>query len=415
LSTIKNFAKKILSSKLFEKTGLSLINFDMVKYINHYLWIFKLPVFPKLKITYKEKIKVSNEDILLCERLLKTYKEVNREKATIEKKTSSLWAGTLKEKYCDLNSALESEDPKILASILSSMFRESFVYGLAFGDLFKHSTSTLGNKIWSLKYHDNIIALAEYLGVVRNEHPQQGQIAQVLNKNLDSIVKDIESCLQMSMSFPDVGSPYGITVNGSLITMEHPEHIYVSLRIHHAIKSYLVSDNPKNKLRLVEIGGGYGGLAFWIQTLGRIPIHSYTIIDLPMVNILQGYFLSKAFSSSEVCLFGENPKDETKFYVLPNFAFESLNHGIDVLINGNSMPEMTDQIVEDYIRTAKDKATGMFFSYNHEACAPVSGINQVLVPEIVNRVGGFERMARNASWVRNGYVEETYIKQIQTQ
>ena len=74
------------------------------------------------------------------------------------------------------------------------------------------------------------------------------------------------------------------------------------------------------------------------------------------------------------------------------------------------MPEMTDQIVEGYIRTAKDKVTGMFFSYNHEAFATASGVHHVLVSEIVNRVGGFERMARNVSWVRNGYVEETYIK-----
>ena len=102
MSTIKNFAKKVLRLKLLEKVGLSLINFDMLKSVKNYLWILKLPVFPRLKITYREKIKVSNEDILLCERLLKAYKEVNREKATIENKTSSLWAGTLKEKYCKI-------------------------------------------------------------------------------------------------------------------------------------------------------------------------------------------------------------------------------------------------------------------------------------------------------------------------
>ena len=73
---------------------------------------------------------------------------------------------------------------------------------------------------------------------------------------------------------------------------------------------------------------------------------------------------------------------------------------------------MTDQIVEDYIRVAKDKVMGIFFSYNHEAYAPVSGVNQILVPEIVNRVGGFQCMARNVSWLRNGYVEETYINTV---
>jgi len=409
LSAIKSFAKKILRSKLLEKVGLSLINYDMLKYVSHYLWIFKLPSIPKLKITYREKTKITNEDIHLCERLLKAHKLVSLEKTDTENKTSLLWADTLKEKYSKLTSALESENPETLASTLSSMFREGFVYGLASGDLVKHSTSTLGHKIWSLKYHDNITALAEFLGVVRKESPQQGRTAQALNEGFDNLAAKIEDNLKVSIDFPDVGAPYGIMANDSLITMEHPEHIYVALKIHHATQSYLDEKNYK-KAHLVEIGGGYGGLAFWIQTLGRTPVQSYTIIDLPVINVLQGYFLSKAFHPSNVCFFGESPKAETLFHVLPTISFETINHKIDILINENSMPEMTEQIVEDYIRTAKDKVTGIFFSYNHEAYAPVSGISQVLVPEIVNRVGGFKCMARNISWVRNGYVEETYIK-----
>jgi len=211
------------------------------------------------------------------------------------------------------------------------------------------------------------------------------------------------------MDFPDVGSPYGVLANNSLITMEHPEHIYAALRIHHSIRNFLGEEDCK-KYQLVEIGGRYGGLAYWIRSLGKIATHSYTIIDLPMMNVLQGYFLSKAFCPSEVCLFGESPTEEAIFHVLPTISFEVLNHKIDVLINENSMPEMTDQIVENYIKIAKDKVTGLFFSYNHEAYAPIFGINQVLVPEIVKKVGGFSCVARNVSWVRNGYVEETYIK-----
>ena len=42
MSVIRSFAKKVLSLKLLEKVGVSLINFDMLKYVNHYLWIFKL-------------------------------------------------------------------------------------------------------------------------------------------------------------------------------------------------------------------------------------------------------------------------------------------------------------------------------------------------------------------------------------
>jgi len=409
MSAIRSFAKKVLSLELLEKVGVSLINYDMLKYVSHYLWIFKLFSIPKLKITYREKHEVTDEDIHLCERLLKAYKAVGLESAKVTKTTGAFWAGSLKEKCGKLASALESEDPRILASILSGMFREHFVYGLASGDLVKHSRSALGNKIWSINYYDKIVSLAEYLGIVRRESAQQGRIAVALNGNLGLLVKEIENYLGSSIDFPDVGSPYGILANNSLITMEHPEHIYVALRIHHSIRNFL-GEGDRKKVQLVEIGGGYGGLAYWIRSLGKIATHSYTIIDLPMINVLQGYFLSKAFCPSEVCFFGETLTEKAVFRVLPTISFESLNHKIDILINENSMPEMTDQIVEDYIRIARDKSTGLFFSYNHEAYAPILGINQVLVPEIVKKVGGFKRVARNVSWLRNGYVEETYIK-----
>ena len=61
-----------------------------------------------------------------------------------------------------------------------------------------------------------------------------------------------------------------------------------------------------------------------------------------MINVLQGYFLSKAFHPSEACFFGETLTEKAVFRILPSISFESLNHKIDILINENSMPEMTD-------------------------------------------------------------------------
>lgn len=81
---------------------------------------------------------------------------------------------------------------------------------------------------------------------------------------------------------------------------------------------------------------------------------------------------------------------------------------IDVIINENSLPEMSEQSVENYLRFARNNGSGIFFSYNHEAYAPVNGIPQILVPEIVDRVGGFKRLSRSKSWVRDSYVEEVY-------
>ena len=119
--------------------------------------------------------------------------------------------------------------------------------------------------------------------------------------------------------------------------------------------------------------------------------------------------MSKALGASRVGLYGEPAKEGASMVILPTVAINSItNRDFDVLINENSMPEMSEEIVENYVRFAKNHVTGIFFSYNHEAYSVVYGRPQVLVPEVVARVKGFQRLSRHASWVRSGYVEETY-------
>ena len=51
---------------------------------------------------------------------------------------------------------------------------------------------------------------------------------------------------------------------------------------------------------------------------------------------------------------------------------------------------------------------GIFFSCNQESTREVHGDEQGMVPRLVERTGGFERLRRDQSWVRAGYVEEIY-------
>ncbi len=404
----RNIIKKILSSKLFKLTGISLINYDLLKYMKHYLWIYNFRKFPTLIIHYNDINEVVKDDITLCQRIIDAYGKASLNRAEIEKNTSQIWSESLS-KYCgELIAVIDSGNARELARILSRMFREDFVYGLASGSLIDNALSPFGAKIWSLKYQDNVVALAEYMGVIRTESPQQGVKGHALRNGLSSIVTKIETAIGIPMGFPDIGAPYGVRAGNSLITMEHPEHLYVALRINHAVLNYL-QEKEGQSLNLVEIGAGFGGLAYWLKMLNGVKIKTYTIIDLPLINVLQGYFLAKAFGYSTVKLYGENSNNNTRISIVPTFAFQTeIKMDVDVLINENSMPEMSEEIVENYIYHMKKHVSGIFFSYNHEAYSVVYGRPQVFVPEIVERVGGFKRLSRNASWVRSGYVEEVY-------
>lgn len=389
--------------------GVSLINYDLLKYLKHYLWVFNLKKVPTLKIIYNKAKEVSQEDVVLCERLIAAYRKATAERSTPENNTSLIWSEGLKRYSGKLMTVVERGNAHELALLLSRMFREDFVYGLASGSLVEHSKSRIGSKIWSLKYQDNVVSLAEYLGLVRAESTQQGLRAYGLKDGITAVVSQIEACLGISIGFPDIGSPYGVKANSSLITMEHPEHLYVALRISQAARDHL-NVTAGNELNLLEIGAGFGGLAYWLLKLKDLKIRTYTIIDLPLINVLQGYFLSQAFTVRQVKLYGEIDQSSACISILPNVAFEpAIKQDIDVLVNENSMPEMSEEIVSAYISFAKKRLRGIFFSYNHEAYSIVHGKPQVWVPEVVAQVGGFKRLGRNASWVRSGYVEEIYL------
>ncbi|SVE22782.1 uncharacterized protein METZ01_LOCUS475636, partial [marine metagenome] len=219
---LKTLIKRLLRLSILEKVGISLTNFDLLKAIGHYKWVLKPIGIPTQPVTFYEKKEITEEDIDLCRRLIDSYAEATNDKPKVHDDEDRLWPENIRKNYHDLTLSLDSEDPKGLALTLSSMFRESFVSGLASGDLVKHSHSKIGNKIWSMSYLDHILSLAEYLGVVRTESPQQGMSAEGLRNGIDELVQKIENVVNTSMDFPDIGSPYGIVANGSLITMEHP-------------------------------------------------------------------------------------------------------------------------------------------------------------------------------------------------
>jgi hypothetical protein len=162
----------------------------------------------------------------------------------------------------------------------------------------------------------------------------------------------------------------------------------------------------------VEIGAGFGGTCFWLNKLLPQGIANYTIIDMPYINVCQAYFLAKAFGSEKVRLCGETETPATRFTIIPPWAkSEVLKDEINLLLNENSMPEMPENVVKDYLSWAKTKLSGVFFSYNQEAFAGFATDNhvpQTLVPKAVLETGGYTRLSRRISWLRRGYVEEVY-------
>ena len=64
----------------------------------------------------------------------------------------------------------------------------------------------------------------------------------------------------------------------------------------------------RDAYKIVEIGGGYGGLCYWSFKTFADRLTSYIIIDLPWVNAIQGFFLKKTMRREAVAFCTDPPE-----------------------------------------------------------------------------------------------------------
>jgi hypothetical protein len=204
--------------------------------------------------------------------------------------------------------------------------------GIAPGSLGARSATKLGARVWRLSTILSLLSLAESLGVVRMENPEQGDMGYALAEGVDSLAAKIEAALQISIDFPRVGAPFGIRAGARLIPAEAPGDIYGAVRVRDAFTLHL-SEEGRTQPRIVEIGAGYGGLAMWLLRLEE-QVADCTLVDLPIVNVMQGYFLSRALGVDAVSLWGEPPR---RVSVVPNVGLRSIEPGYQVLVNKDSI------------------------------------------------------------------------------
>lgn len=259
---------------------------------------------------------------------------------------------------------------------------------------------TIGNRAQH-KLTDLLIGLAEAVGARRLTSPEQNpaEHARALVVDLESTYHAIMHVTGQSLSQPQVAGAMGGRVGTDVVSLDTLGHGYTLYRLRQLGLS--------NRSAVVEIGGGFGCLA---ELAARHGQQNYTVIDLPWVNALQGYYLLMTRPPESVRLFGE--AGEAVVRVLPFWCFDDIpDRSVNVVLNTNSMPEMGEDSARNYltgIRRILDN--GFFLSINQEAKAPVAGHGeQLCVADLVQATGGLRRQSRHRSWMRHGYVEEVYV------
>ena len=243
--------------------------------------------------------------------------------------------------------------------------------------------------------HDCIFRIACGLGAVKL--PEVYHKNNNANFSSDELLDKIFDTIGLKSDFKNTFSmEKGIDTKYGLVSYATIQQLYHALKIFDILKNV---QNPK----VLEIGAGIGSSAYHAWNFG---IKDYSIIDLPLGCITIGFNLSNLIGDSNILLNDEVNKSEKKNNKIkiynPN-NLEKITDQFDLIVNFDSITEMSKKQAEKYVDYASQKCK-FFFSINHEG-------NSFSVNELFKN-SKFEKISRNQTWYRQGYIEEFYVNKL---
>jgi hypothetical protein len=301
----------------------------------------------------------------------------------------------------DLEAVLQSRDPAKVSHLMVNLCRHPT---LVFG--FMHYTNQypvleanpLARQKEALFLVDKLLALAESIGILPAQTPEQGHWGYS-GLDIAALLTQIQARVPFPMTPPAAGGgSFGFSTNHGVMCMKDIQAIYAAIRVRD-----LLSSAPTKTV--LEIGGGTGTLAYYLAKAG---VEQISIFDLPTVSVMQAYYLMRSLGPDEVTLYGENTKARVR--LLPYWQLENepaKSHAL--AINLDSLPEIEHDTALNYMRLIKEKVSGHFWSVNQEGQGRnTGGKSQNVVWHLIEKSGGFRRMHRFPHWLRAGWIEELY-------
>lgn len=353
-----------------------------------------------------------DDDVSICKDLIEAYRfaeDYHREFQPEDYQIRGIWNYVRSTHHTDPISIVEAGDPQKLAVYLANGLRTPLSYGLfSMGHWQSQEIPVIlrAGDAHTLEYGllilDRFVRLAEAVGVLSHENPEQGLFGRNILTPIDELISDLEEHLGVNFDRPQIMGLFGFRSKGRLYDSKAPEDAYAAKRIH-----------DMGATSVLEIGGGFGGVALQLSRYG-IRTEMY---DLPLVNVMQAFFLIKALGRDRVELFGEKRPDAV-VRVFPWFAFFKKPAGTrefvdsdakQIVFNRDSMAEFREEHARQYLREIKKRKLN-YLSINQEAenASGDPGINQISVRSLA-KSEGLKNVGRFPYWLRKGYVEEIFI------
>lgn len=166
-----------------------------------------------------------------------------------------------------------------------------------------------------------------------------------------STLNDSLGCMRIAE--PGTGQPMPVYLGGRLISQDIA---MASLDLNRMASCIPLHDVR----RVLEIGAGYGRLAYLFHSL--FPKAQYYIVDIsPALAVSQNY-LAAVFGGDAVAAFSDTPSAHRSLNFLLPYQLEQMSDGFfDLAINVSSFDEMPPDVATNYLRTIGRVCRGHLF------------------------------------------------------
>ena len=339
---------------------------------------------PYINIQYQSAEAVGNHSLERAS-LVRLIKSIKNDVEIVP--TGADWSYYFNEYHSEAMAAIKNEQYDDLENMLSHPLNNNLMYG--FDNLAKslRSPFRLETRSESLIAADHFLALAEYLSIVKYISPEDSifpkkkviHIEMVINKIVEDVFEG------ESFIFPN---PYecekGIWTKFGIASLRVPASIYQALRV------------SRYGSNICEIGPGLGRTAYFATVLGA---KKYTLVDIPISSMVQGYFLLNSLPKQRFIFNGEPELDHGLHFRSPDSFFDS-KETYDLVLNVDALTEIGIEVARRYLQQISQR-TQYFLSINHEG-------NEFTIRELVKEFPELRLVERSRSWIRPGYVEELY-------
>jgi hypothetical protein len=283
------------------------------------------------------------DDVAVAARLLAAFRamldaEANRLDPD-RRAGSGIWEMMRHEFHGQLYAHAAGEDAAGLAETLRNAMRHPVTHGLGPGaQVFATLSDPAAMQETVLIILDRLASLAEGLGVLPYENPEQGRYGRNIALDPAAIVASVEARLGYRIGRPPVMGAFGLRVADQVIDVRVPDDAYAADRMQSLLRTLGRGD-------VAEIGGGLGGTALQAYRAG---LGRYTMFDLPLVLTLQAWLLIKSCGPGCVALFGEDAA-AAPLQLRPYWEFGDRARPFDLVFNRDSMPEIPRRHAAAYL------------------------------------------------------------------